>query len=196
MVSTTPARPWAFQLIKVWLPQGGQTFLALLGSLSLLAGSGCRENEASGDTKPAVEAPAGAAAALAALPPPVTGIRTALRDTVANLPGGQIAWSTYWQLCWAPYAGAQAYELQVSTAEGTSPKLRRRLDSCFRLQVATGQNAKAQGLLDRERLLDLQAGQLSFRVRAVLGPAAFSEWSPASVVLAGRGSRPGRQLRP
>ncbi|UOG73710.1 hypothetical protein MTX78_16490 [Hymenobacter tibetensis] len=104
-------------------------------------------------------------------------MRTTLLDTVTTLPNGQIAWSTYWRLCWEPYPGAQAYEMQTATDEGISPKLRRLPAACYRLQVAAGRNAKSQGFLNRKQLLDLQAGQLSFRIRAVLGPNQFSAWS-------------------
>ncbi|WP_143435002.1 hypothetical protein [Hymenobacter roseosalivarius] len=56
---------------------------------------------------------------------PVSGLVTTLHDEVKPMPGGQISWSTHWQLCWNTYPGAQAYELQVMTDEGTSPRLRR-----------------------------------------------------------------------
>ncbi|WP_375419360.1 hypothetical protein [uncultured Hymenobacter sp.] len=89
----------------------------------------------------------------------MTGLRTSLMDAVAQLPDGQIAWATHWQLCWQPYSGAQTYELQVTTDEGTSPKLRRRMAPCYRLQVAAGQNAQSQGLRNRQQLLAVaQAG--------------------------------------
>lgn len=107
----------------------------------------------------------------------VSGLVTTLEDEVRDLPDGQIAWSTYWKLCWDEYPGAQGYELQTMTGEGRSPKLRRQSGRCFRLQSAAGENQKAAGLLNRDLQLKLQEGQLGYRVRAVLADNRVSEWS-------------------
>ncbi|WP_375434440.1 hypothetical protein [uncultured Hymenobacter sp.] len=163
-----PVWQHASRTLKVWLRARSQTFFGALLGASLLVS--CHDNE----TTARVVTPR----------PPVTGLHTTLLDTITNLPTGQIAWSTYWQLCWVPSPGAQAYELQTSTAEGTSLKLRRLTKPCYRLQLAAGRNARSQGLLNRKQLLDLQAGQLSFRVRAVFGPASFSEWSAPTLLQA------------
>ena len=111
------------------------------------------------------------------VPPAVGGLAATLEDEVRDLPGGQIAWSTYWQFCWAEYPGAQAYELQTMTGEGRSPKLRRQSGRCFRLQAAAGENQKTEGLVNRELQLALQEGQLAYRVRAILLDNRVSEWS-------------------
>ena len=117
------------------------------------------------------------------LPPPaVSELVATLEDEVRDLPGEKIAWSTYWKLCWAESPGAQAYELQTVTGEGTSPRLRRQRERCFRLQAAAGENHKAQGLLNRELQLALQQGQLAYRVRTVLSDGRVSEWSPVLTV--------------
>lgn len=99
-----------------------------------------------------------------------------------DLPGGRIAWSTYWKLCWAEYPGAKGYELQTLTSEGISAKLRRQSERCFRIEAAANENEKSQGLLNREVLLALQSGQLAYRVRAVLEEGRASEWSPPMAV--------------
>ncbi len=110
-------------------------------------------------------------------PRTVSGLVTTLEDEVRDLPDGQIAWSTYWKLCWDEYPGAQGYELQTMTGEGRSPKLRRQSGRCFRLQAAAGENQKTAGLVNRELQLKLQEGQLGYRVRAVLADNRVSEWS-------------------
>lgn len=110
-------------------------------------------------------------------PRAVSGLVTTLEDEVRDLPDRQIAWSTYWKLCWDEYPGAQGYELQTMTGEGRSPKLRRQSGRCFRLQAAAGENQKTAGLVNRELQLKLQEGQLAYRVRAVLADNRVSEWS-------------------
>ena len=147
---------------KAWLPQRPPGFV-LLGWLVAVLLGGC-------GGKPA-EKPAGP-------PAPVTGITTAFEDEVADGPGGQIAWSTYWKFCWQPYPGARSYELQLITPEGASPKLKSRHEPCYRIQVATGTNPREQGLLRRDEQIGWQTGQLAYRVRAVLGDNQYSEWSP------------------
>lgn len=112
-------------------------------------------------------------------PPTVQGLAATLEDEVRDVNNGRIKWSTYWKLCWNEYPSAKAYELQVMTSEGVSPKLRRQTDRCFRIEAAAGINDKSQGLLNRDQLLGLQFGQLSYRVRAVLDDNRFSEWSTA-----------------
>jgi hypothetical protein len=114
--------------------------------------------------------------------PPVTGLVATLEDEVRELPGDRMAWSTYWKLCWDVYPQATAYELQVVTGEGSSPKLRRQSERCFRLQAAAGENEKSQGLVNRAMLLVLQAGQLAYRVRAVFSNGRVSAWSLAMAV--------------
>ena len=116
------------------------------------------------------------------LPPPVEGLVARLEDEVRDLPAGRIGWTTYWQLCWAAYPGATAYELQTLTGEGSSRKLRRQGEPCLRLEAAKGENDRAQGLANRDMLLALQAGQLAYRVRAVLHDHRRSAWSPPLAV--------------
>jgi hypothetical protein len=115
--------------------------------------------------------------------PPVEGLTATIEDEVRNLPGGRIAWSTYWELCWKPYPGAKAYELKTLTGEGeVSGELRRQEGNCFRIEVAAGENEKSEGLETRDVQLALQQGQLAYRVRAVLGGGRVSKWSKAAPV--------------
>ncbi|SMB83021.1 hypothetical protein SAMN00120144_3952 [Hymenobacter roseosalivarius DSM 11622] len=155
-------RPQLIKCLNVWLPVRSQTFFALL----LLSGVGCQESAPTQPEEPRV------------LGSPVTGITTKLEDEVTSLPGGQIAWSTFWKLCWHPYPGARNYQLQVFTSEGASPRLRPQATPCYRLQIAAGYNAQTQGLLNRDKLISLQMGQLSYKIRAVLADNTVSEWSP------------------
>ncbi|BAY37748.1 hypothetical protein NIES2111_20890 [Nostoc sp. NIES-2111] len=114
--------------------------------------------------------------------PPVTGLVSTLSDEVEELPSDLIRWSTYWQLCWEPYPEAKEYELQTVLVEGKSPKLKRQSDRCFRIQAASNENQKSQGLLNREVILLMHKIQLGYRVRAVLDDNRVSEWSPVMAV--------------
>jgi hypothetical protein len=114
--------------------------------------------------------------------PPVTGLVSTLSDEVQELPPELIRWSTYWQLCWEPYPEAKEYELQAVLMEGKSPKLQRQSDRCFRIQAASNENQKSQGLLNRELILLMHKIQLGYRVRAVLDDNRVSEWSQVMAV--------------
>ncbi|MGH1395386.1 MAG: hypothetical protein ACRAVC_15340 [Trichormus sp.] len=114
--------------------------------------------------------------------PPVMGLVSTLSDEVEELPSDMIRWSTYWQLCWELYPEAKAYELQKVLAEGKSPKLQRQSDRCFRIQAASNENQKSQGLLNRDLILLMHKIQLGYRVRAVLDSNRFSEWSQVMAV--------------
>lgn len=149
-------------------------------SVCLLAGCG-------GQTAPQ---PASTSRAVASSPtpppqvvePPVAGPAATLEDEVRGLPDGRIAWTTYWKLCWEPYRGAREYELETMTGEGTRRRLIRQAETCLRVEVAKGENAKAQGLFNRDLMLASLSGQLAYRVRAVLGPDRVSQWSPSAIV--------------
>ena len=66
--------------------------------------------------------------------------------------------------------------------EGKSPKLRRQSDRCFRIQAASNENQKSQGLLNRELILLMHKIQLGYRVRAVLDDNHLSQWSEVMAV--------------
>lgn len=114
--------------------------------------------------------------------PSVTGLVSTLSDEVKELPSDLIRWSTYWQLCWEPYPEAKEYELQTVLVEGKSPKLKRQSDRCFRIQAASNENQKSQGLLNRDLILLIHKIQLGYRVRAVLDNNRVSEWSQVMAV--------------
>ncbi|MHC0062401.1 hypothetical protein ACWATR_05655 [Nostoc sp. UIC 10890] len=114
--------------------------------------------------------------------PPITGLVSTLSDEVEELPSDLIRWSTYWQLCWEPYPEAKEYELQTVLVEGKSPKLKRQSDRCFRIQAASNENQKSQGLLNRDLILLMHKIQLGYRVRAVLDNNRVSEWSQVMAV--------------
>jgi hypothetical protein len=114
--------------------------------------------------------------------PGVTGLVSTLSDEVKELPQERISWSTYWQLCWDLYPGAKEYELQVVTEEGKSPRLKRQSDRCLKIQAASNENKKLQGLLNRELILLMHSVRLGYRVRAVLDDNQVSEWSDVMAV--------------
>ncbi|QMS87138.1 hypothetical protein HUN01_05925 [Nostoc edaphicum CCNP1411] len=114
--------------------------------------------------------------------PSVTGLVSTLSDEVEELPPDLIRWSTYWQLCWEAYPEAKEYELQTVLVEGKSSKLKRQSDRCFRIQAASNENQKSQGLLNRDLILLMHKIQLGYRVRAVLDNNRVSEWSQVMAV--------------
>lgn len=114
--------------------------------------------------------------------PPVTGLVSTLSDEVKESTTNLINWSTYWNLCWETYPGAKEYELQKVLVDGESPDLQRQSDRCFRLQAASNENLKSQGLLNRDLILLVHKTQLAYRVRAVLEDNRVSEWSPVMAV--------------
>jgi hypothetical protein len=91
-----------------------------------------------------------------------------LVDEVRDLGNGRISWSTSWELCRDQYPDVDAHELQTVTSEGRSQTLRRQSEPGFRMTVTAGENAMSLGLLNRDLLLAVKAGQLAYRVRAVL----------------------------
>lgn len=149
-----------------WLgpPRGPQRPLAaLLAASALLAA--CGSSSGAPDDRDAV---AGGAP---------RGLVATLENDVRELPRERIAWSTYWKLCWERHPAATAYQLQAITGEGASPSVQPQAGRCLRLQAAAGNNPRSQGLLNRDLLLQLKAGQLAYRVRAALGDGRMSEWS-------------------
>jgi hypothetical protein len=114
--------------------------------------------------------------------PPVTGLVSTLSDEVKESTTNLINWSTYWNLCWETYPGAKEYELQKVLVDGESPDLQRQSDRCFRLQAASNENLKSQGLLNRDLILLVHKTQLAYRVRAILDHNRVSEWSPVMAV--------------
>jgi hypothetical protein len=88
-----------------------------------------------------------------------------------------VAWTTSWRLCWDAYAGARAYELQASTPEGPSRRIRRQAGRCFELEVAAGSGPRRGWRAERRVQLAVGAGQVAYRVRAVLDAPRVSGWS-------------------
>jgi hypothetical protein len=111
--------------------------------------------------------------------PLVQNLVSTLEDEVRELPKERIAWSTFWKLCWDKTPDATAYELQTLTSEGSSGRLQRQSENCFRIEAAAGENIKSEGLLNRQLQLALQSSQLAYRVRAVLKNGRAGEWSRA-----------------
>jgi len=160
-------------------------WLLLLLACPLL---GCHQSRIPQTSAPA-QSPVTVAAPLSVTPPPsqlvtpaVAGLVATLEDEQRDLPDGQIAWTTHWKLCWEPYAGAQEYELEPTTGEGVSRRRAHQIGTCLRVEVAKGQNAKAQGLFNRDLMLASLSGMLAYRVRAVMAEGRVSQWSPAMIV--------------
>lgn len=112
----------------------------------------------------------------------MTSFLATLEDETRDLPKQQIAWDTFWKLCWDAIPGAVRYEMQIVTSEGTSPRLRELNETCWKIQVATGRNPKKEGLRQRNVQLKLQYGQLAVRLRAVLADGRTTPWSRSFAV--------------
>lgn len=108
----------------------------------------------------------------------VSGLVASLEDETKDLPDGQMAWTTHWKLCWQQYPEATGYELETFAGEGIARKVRRQAETCFRIEIAKGKNEKSKGLFNRELMLASLAGQLAYRVRAVLPGNRVTQWSP------------------
>lgn len=180
------------------LPLQGLGFILLLTLLMLglvLGVSDSAARAAGGLVKPAItdivaiETPSDTSSVVN---PPITGLVSTLSDEMKDLPGERVRWSTYWQFCWQPYPGAKEYELQAVTMEGKSPSLKRQSDRCLRIQAASNENKKSQGLLNRGLILSMHAAQLGYRVRAVLDGNQVSEWSDVMAVGAATSPQPQR----
>lgn len=118
----------------------------------------------------------------AGLAPAPEGMHAQLQDVVRPAGAGRIAWQTFWKLCWTPVAGAKGYELKRMTSEGAPRQHQRVAGPCWRVEVAAGENARAQGLYRRDLMLQLQAAQASLRVRAAFGQGRVSAWSAEHAV--------------
>jgi len=120
----------------------------------------------------------------------VQNLVSTLEDEVHELPNERLAWSTFWKLCWDKTPGANAYELQTLTSEGSSGRFQRQSENCFRIEAAAGENKKSEGLLNRQLQLALQSSQLAYRVRAVTNDGRVGEWSQSVSVGATTGAGP------
>ncbi|MBS1788368.1 MAG: hypothetical protein JST85_11640 [Acidobacteria bacterium] len=153
----------------------------------LVALAGCNRGQATtgfSNDSSRLNAPAPTAQNLAATESPkilnstVTGLVASLEDETKDLPDGQIAWTTFWKLCWQQYPEAIGYELETFAGEGIARKVRRQTETCFRIEIAKGKNEKSKGLFNRELMLASLAGQLAYRVRAVLPGNRVTKSSP------------------
>jgi hypothetical protein len=116
------------------------------------------------------------------LPPAPGGLTSVLEDDVRAAGPGLVSWSTYWQLCWQPVAGALFYELRLTTSEGAPRTPRRLAERCYRLEVAAGENPAADGMPRRQLMLDMQAAQASVQVRAVFEDGRRTAWTGEQAV--------------
>jgi hypothetical protein len=119
----------------------------------------------------------GPPAAPTVVAPAVSGLTATLTDQTIAHPAGQLSWRTTWELCWPPYSGAIGYQLQARTSEGTVDRVREHTGQCFQVEAASGVHAETEWRSRRTLLLELSAGQLAYRVRAVLPDHRVSLWS-------------------
>jgi hypothetical protein len=115
----------------------------------------------------------------AVVEPAVGDLVATLHDHVQPQPGRRVAWATTWKLCWTAYPNASAYELQAKTSEGSGTSVQRQGERCFSIEAARGEHSTTEWRKRRGVLLTLAAGQLAYRVRAVLDDHRVSTWSAA-----------------
>jgi hypothetical protein len=113
---------------------------------------------------------------------PPSGFVAMLTDEIVTLDDGMIKWSTIWELCWDRYPAAETYEIETITGEGVVPGVENQDATCLSIEAAAGQNPATEGLKLRDLHLSTTAGQLAYRVRAVLSDDRVSEWSPVFAV--------------
>jgi hypothetical protein len=121
------------------------------------------------------------AAQAQAVATPAAAVSATLEDQIneyAQKGKPHLRWQTFWVLNWQPVTGATHYEIRYKTAEGTSRKVKTVDKPPFRLEVAKGDNAKAQGLLARQVQLDTVGSLLSAQVVARLPDGQATELSP------------------
>ena len=107
----------------------------------------------------------------------VTGFTTSVKTTSEPLSSGLMKWRADWSLCWDPSPNAIGYDLQVLTAEGISPRLRRQLKPCLDVEVAAGEAPPERVEREQRIQMSIQRSQLSYRVRAALPDNRVGEWS-------------------
>lgn len=92
---------------------------------------------------------------------PLPGLRATLEDTSDRYSEAGLQrwrWQTHWVVQWQPVPGATEYEIISMTSEGTSKKRARLTQPPFRLEVAKGDNARAEGMPTRPiQLLTIQS---------------------------------------
>jgi hypothetical protein len=104
-------------------------------------------------------------------------VRAALEEEIEDRPEGRILWTVTWRFCWEGEPEARAFELAFVSSYGAAKKPLRTAGRCHAIQVARGENDRAQGQPRRELLLSVQAAQLSLRVRALAADGTPGPWS-------------------
>ena len=149
----------------------GAAWLLLAGLVAMLAGGGATMGlsyyrRVSGQASPTVVKGV-----------IVTGFRTSVKTLSEPLGSGLTNWRADWSICWDRTPNAIGYDLQVLTAEGISPRLRRLTTTCLEVEVAAGEHPPDR--IERELgiQMSLQRSQLSYRMRAALPNDQVGEWS-------------------
>ena len=109
----------------------------------------------------------------------VENFRVAITTTATPTSGERVTWSSTWTLCWDPFPGAVAYEVQAMTSESASTRIKRVDGPCFSVELAAGDDLAQEVIEKRDVQLAVQRSHLAYRVRATLGGDIVTTWSPA-----------------
>ncbi len=109
----------------------------------------------------------------------LSNFRVAIATTATPTTGERVTWSSTWTLCWDPFPGATAYEVQAMTSESASSRIKRVETPCFSVELAAGDDHIREVPEKRDVQLAVQRSQLAYRVRATLAGNVVTAWSPA-----------------
>ena len=146
--------------------------IALLTGLGLsallLVGCAAPVGTAQPETSPAEPVEAGE---------PVEVVEALLNDEMTTEQNGRVSWTTTWRACFEQYGGnTTRFEAQAVTTEGSGTSLRELDGQCLELDIASGVNDAAAGMLGRDIQL-AEASTLAYRVRAVLDDGTVTPWT-------------------
>ncbi|WP_104126563.1 hypothetical protein [Cryobacterium sp. Y57] len=137
-------------------------------SALLLVGCSTPADTAQPETAPAEPVEAGV---------PVEVVEAVLNDEMTAEQNGRISWTTTWRACFERDGGnTTRFEAQAVTTEGAGTSLRKMDGQCLELDIASGVNDAAAGMLGRDIQL-AEASTLAYRVRAVLDDGAVTPWT-------------------
>ncbi len=114
---------------------------------------------------------------------PPAGLASRLTDTVSPAAGGQVRWTTRWELTWRPVPGAMAYAVSAVGPEGEASSLLETVTQPrLTLSVAAGTTDAASRIAARDGQVAYRATQLGVRVAAVFPDGSTGPPSPVTPV--------------
>jgi hypothetical protein len=108
---------------------------------------------------------------------PVEVVEARLTDKKTTEQDGRISWTTTWRVCFKPdRADTTRMEAQAVTPEGSGTSLRKLVDRCLELGVASGRGEPGGAMPGRDTQM-AEAAALAYRVRAVHEDGTVTPWT-------------------